>query len=168
LWAIGEVSNTGLHGANRLASNSLLEAIVYGCRAGEGVSELVKPGTDCYTVLPLQNPVIKPHIEPLDLADIRNSLKSLMWRNVGVRRDTGGLSEAAENIARWCRYVLPRQFPDPIGWELQNMLCVSRLVIESAILREETRGCHVRTDFPEQDDQNWNRHQSFRLEAATS
>lgn len=168
LWAVGEVANTGLHGANRLASNSLLEAIVYGCRAGESVSQMVEPGNECYRVLPLQNPVVKPSIEPLDLADIRNSLKSLMWRSVGVRRDAVGLSEAAENIQRWCKYVLPRQFPDPIGWELQNMLCVSRLIIKAAIAREESRGCHVRTDFPEPDDQNWDRHQSFLNETSTS
>ena len=168
LWAVGEVGNTGLHGANRLASNSLLEAIVYGCRCGEGVSQVIEPRSDCYTVLPLQNPVVKPSIEPLDLADIRNSLKSLMWRNVGVRRDAGGLSEAAENIARWCKYVLPRQFPNPIGWELQNMLCVARLIIKAATARKETRGCHVRTDFPDPDDQNWNRHQSFQNGPAAS
>ena len=166
LWAVGEVANTGLHGANRLASNSLLEAIVYGCRAGEDVSQAVEPGGECYTVLPLQNPVVKPSIEPLDLADIRNSLKSLMWRNVGVRRDAAGLAEASENISRWCRYVLPRQFPDPVGWELQNMLSAARLIIQAATLREESRGCHVRTDFPQPDDSRWNRHQSFQNDTA--
>ena len=70
--------------------------------------------------------------EPLDLADIRNSLKSLMWRNVGVRRDRAGLAEAAETIDRWCGYVLDRQFADPAGWELQNMLCVARLMVRAA------------------------------------
>ena len=75
-----------------------------------------------------------------------------MWRNVGVRRDAEGLHEAVENIDHWCRYVLARQFADPSGWELQNMLCVARLMIQAALEREETRGCHVRTDFPQRDD----------------
>ena len=56
-----------------------------------------------------------------------------MWRNMGVRRDAEGLAEALESINHWCRYVLPRQFADPTGWELQNMLCVGRLMIEAAI-----------------------------------
>ena len=83
----------------------------------------------------------------MNLADIRNSLQSLMWRNVGVRRDAEGLAEAVENIDHWCRYVLPRQFADPAGWELQNMLCVARLMIEAGIEREETRGAHFRARF---------------------
>ena len=71
-----------------------------------------------------------------------------MWRNVGVRRDAEGLTDATESINHWCRYVLPRQFADPTGWELQNMLCVARLMIEAALQRQETRGAHVRIDFP--------------------
>ena len=58
--------------------------------------------------------------------------------------------------------MLPRQFADPTGWELQNMLCVLRLMIEAAIQREETRGSHVRLDFPQTDDAHWKRHITFR------
>jgi L-aspartate oxidase len=162
LWAAGEVTSSGLHGANRLASNSLLEGLVYGMHAGAGASAAASKVPDNFQVLPLENP---PHIdggEPLDLADIRNSLKSLMWRACGVRRDAGRLTEAAEDIGRWCSYVLPRQFNDPKGWELQNMLEVSRLMIRAALSREETRGVHVRTDFPETDDAHWQRHIAFR------
>ena len=100
----------------------------------------------------------------LDLADIRNSLKSLMWRNVGVRRDGESLCEAQENIDHWCRYVLAQQFSRPTGWELQNMLCVARLMIRAARQREESRGCHVRTDFPTRDDAHWLRHITFHRE----
>jgi hypothetical protein len=82
--------------------------------------------------------------EPLDLEDIRNSLRSLMWRSVGVERSGMALTEAAETVEGWCRYVLPRQFADPRGWQLQNMLEVARLMIRAAICREETRGVHVR------------------------
>ncbi len=165
LWAAGEVTATGLHGANRLASNSLLEALVYGVRAGRGASaEAARQGDD-YCVPALSFPRNTPSNEPLDVLDIRNSLKSLMWRSMGVRRDAEGMHEALESINHWCRYVLWRQFSDPSGWELQNMLCVARLMIQAALAREETRGCHVRTDFPERDDARWNRHQSFRRPA---
>jgi len=164
LWAAGEATASGLHGANRLASNSLLEALVYGAHAGEGASREAAKIDDNFCVPMLENPGVNRCGEPLDLADIRNSLKSLMWRNVGVRRNADELAEAAENIGRWCRYVLPRQFADPTGWELQNMLCVSRLMIRAALDRKETRGCHVRTDFPNRDDDNWTRHINFRRE----
>src|SRR5262245_47981909 len=162
LWAAGEVTSSGLHGANRLASNSLLEGLVFGMHAGVGASEAAARVPDTFQVLPLENPPITDGGEPMDLSDIRNSLKSLMWRACGVRRDAGRLTEAAEDIDRWCRYVLPRQFADPKGWELQNMLEVSRLMIRSALAREETRGVHVRTDFPETDDAHWRRHVAFR------
>ena len=161
LWAAGEVTASGLHGANRLASNSLLEALVFGTRAGEAASREAVGLDDSFRALPLDNPVVEPSSEPLDLADIRNSLKSLMWRNVGVRRDGNGLGEAAENIERWCRYVLARQFSDPTGWELQNMLSVARLMIQAALARTETRGCHVRTDFAQTDDAHWLEHLAF-------
>jgi L-aspartate oxidase len=113
-------------------------------------------------VLPLENRPVIDGGEPLDLADIRNSLKSLMWRSCGVRRDAERLIAAAEDIDRWCSYVLARQFTDPKGWELQNMLSISRLIIRAALEREETRGVHVRTDFPATDDVHWQRHLTFR------
>jgi len=162
LWAVGEVASTGLHGANRLASNSLLEALVFGVHAGTEASAKAAELGDEFRAVPLENPPLEPGSEPLDLADIRNSLKSLMWRNVGVHRDHDGLAEAAETLDHWCRYVLARQFSDPSGWELQNMLCAARLVTRSALAREETRGCHARSDFPSQDDAQWDRHSFCR------
>jgi len=161
LWAAGEVSCTGLHGANRLASNSLLEALVYGAHTGEGASQKAATINDSLTAPNLQNPPAKAPHEPLNLTDIRNSLKSLMWRNCGVRRDAEGLREAVENVDHWCRYVLPRQFADPSGWELQNMLCLSRLMLQAALRRQETRGSHFRTDFPRTDDEHWRGHISY-------
>ncbi|NDH94783.1 MAG: hypothetical protein EBZ13_09705, partial [Planctomycetia bacterium] len=89
--------------------------------------------------------------------DIRNSLRSLMWRHVGVERSEASLAEAAQTVAGWCRYVLPRQFTDPQGWQLQNLLEVGRLMIQAAAARQETRGVHVRSDYPETSDQ-WRRH----------
>ena len=161
LWAAGEVTSSGLHGANRLASNSLLETVVHGTSVGKAVSRVAAEMTDDFRALPLENAQLDPNGEPLDLADIRNSLKSLMWRNVGVRRDAAGLREALDNVEHWSSYVLKQQFADPTGWELQNMLCVTRLMIAAALAREETRGCHVRTDYPDLDQENWNHHATF-------
>jgi L-aspartate oxidase len=162
LWGAGEVTSSGLHGANRLASNSLLEALVYGSHAGEGASRTAAEMNDSFHAPPLENPPAHPSRQLLDLADIRNSLKSLMWRSVGVRRAGESLREARETIDHWCRYVLAEQFSRSSGWELQNMLCVARLMIRAACQREESRGCHVRTDFPERDDKNWLRHIAVR------
>lgn len=161
LWAAGETTASGLHGANRLASNSLLETLVHGVAAGSGASQAAKELDDDFRVPPIENPRVTPSGENLDLIDIRNSLKSLMWRDVGVRRDAEGLEDAVENIQRWSSYVLADQFFDPGGWELQNMLCVARVMIEAALQRQETRGCHVRLDFPDQND-TWCRHTTFR------
>jgi L-aspartate oxidase len=164
LWAAGEVTASGLHGANRLASNSLLEAMVYGAHAGQGASQAAAEMSDNFTAVPITNPRVEPAGEPLNLSDIRNALKSLLWRNVGVRRDAEGLAEALQNVNHWCGYVLGRQFASPAGWELQNMLCVARLMIAAAQARTESRGAHVRTDFPAADDAHWDRHLTFRRE----
>jgi len=161
LWAAGEVSSSGLHGANRLASNSLLEGLVYGAHAGRAAADAALAMSDGFTVYPLENAVVAPPAEPLDLVDIRNSLKSLMWRSCGVRRTGEGLAEALETVDGWRRYVLARQFDDAEGWELQNMLTLARVMIEAALLREESRGVHLRLDFPTLDDHRWNKHLWF-------
>ena len=151
LWAIGEVSSTGLHGANRLASNSLLEAVVYGESAGRLASGVAQTMTDDYQVDSIENkPLTLVGVpgQSFDLADIRNALKSLLWRNAGVVRNEIGLSDALSDIEGWSRYVFARQFDSIEGWELQNMLTVARLVLEGAFNRRETRGSHNRSDFP--------------------
>jgi L-aspartate oxidase len=162
LWAAGECTSSGLHGANRLASNSLLEGLVFGAHAGAGAAREAARSDDDFRALALVNPRAEDGAEALDLDDIRNSLKSQMWRSAGVRRERGRLVEAAGAIDRWCEYVLARQFSDVEGWELQNMLTVSRIMIAAALDREETRGVHLRTDFPETDDQHWKRRIAFR------
>ena len=159
LRAAGEVTSTGLHGANRLASNSLLEGLVFGSNAGRAAAAAAERGPSAPAIMRSLVGVTRPAPDvPLDLADIRNSLKSLMWRYVGVRRSGDGLVEAARTIDQWCRYVLPCQFSQPEGWELQSMLTVARMMVESALARRESRGVHFRTDFPEPDDLHWNRH----------
>lgn len=162
LLAAGEVTSSGLHGANRLASNSLLESLVYGSRAGVHASNAAAEIEDTYQALPLENAAVEEPESPLDVGDISNSLKSLMWRSAGVRRSRESLSEARETIDNWCRYVLDHQFDDTRGWELQNMLTVARVMVEAALSREESRGVHLRTDFPDLDDSNWQRHVCFR------
>ncbi|MCH8839782.1 MAG: FAD-binding protein, partial [Planctomycetes bacterium] len=164
LWAAGEVASSGLHGANRLGSNSLLEGLVYGAHAGEAASAAALELPDTFQAIPLENPPLEPSSEPLDLQDIRNSLKSLMWRAAGVCRDGQQLCEAGQIIDRWQQYVLNRQLLDPAGWELQNMLTVSRVMIEAALRREESRGVHLRSDFPEQNDADWRRRCAIQLE----
>ena len=158
LWAAGEVSSSGLHGANRLASNSLLEGLVYGAHAGAGASQAAAAMKEDFRVLPISQKIEVAPSEPLDLADIRNSLKSLMWRSAGVRRNRELLEESLVTVDQWRRYVLPRQFADAKGWELQNMLTISRVMIRAALAREESRGVHLRTDFPKLDDIHWNCH----------
>jgi L-aspartate oxidase len=97
----------------------------------------------------------------LDLTDIRNSLRSIMWRNVGIVRRGERLGETIEIIGFWGRYVLDKEFFDPAGWEIQNMLTAAYLITECALRRTETRGVHYREDFP-QTDPIWARHQVVR------
>lgn len=168
LWAAGEVSSSGLHGANRLASNSLLEGLVFGAHTGEGASQAALAMPDSFRALPLDNPALAESPEALDLDDIRNSLRSLMWRNAGVRRDATGLAEAEATIGQWCGYVLKRQFNDPAGWQLQNMLWIARLMISAAAQRTESRGVHLRVDYPQTDNERWRRHLEFVRTGYTS
>jgi L-aspartate oxidase len=168
LFAAGEVTSSGLHGANRLASNSLLEGLVYGARAGQAASAevLAWSAADEFRVPMISSPKAGDAHGgeangSLDLADIRNSLRSLMWRHVGVERTGEALGEALETVEGWCRYVLPRQFADPQGWQLQNMLEVARLMIRAAVERCETRGVHVRGDHPLARDE-WRAHIVWR------
>jgi L-aspartate oxidase len=162
LWACGEVTSTGLHGANRLASNSLLEGLVYGVHCAAGASADAAAMGDVFTALDLCNPPCPARHDDFNLVDLRNSLSSLMWRHVGIERDRAGLDEAAETLDFWCKYALEAQFESPPGWQLQNMLTIASLMVWSAAQREESRGCHLRRDFPETNDQQWRRHISVR------
>ena len=170
LFAAGEVSSSGLHGANRLASNSLLEGLVYGARAGETAAAEVlaeEERGDEFRVPPIAVPprATADDGAALDLDDIRNSLRALMWRHVGVERTGDALEEALATVEGWCRYVLPRQFADPQGWQLQNMLEVARLMIRGAIFRDETRGVHFRADHPATS-RGWRSHIAWHRGAA--
>ncbi|WP_437187635.1 L-aspartate oxidase [Planctomicrobium sp. SH668] len=151
LWAAGEVTSTGLHGANRLASNSLLEGLYFGATAGKGASEAALQIPDRFVVPNVQSEwqAFLPEKDDLNLTDLQNSLSSIMWRNVGIRRDEAGLADAATQVDFWDRFVSKREFDSVTGWELQNMLLVAKLIIDSARARTESRGVHFRSDFPE-------------------
>lgn len=151
LFAAGEVSSTGLHGANRLASNSLLEGLVFGLRAGRNASNAALSESDVFTAHTIDSSPRSPAEnieEPLRIDDLLNSLTSEMWRNVGIERNATDLLAALHQVDFWDRYVGRREFSTVAGWELQNMLLVARTVIHAAMKREETRGTHSRSDFP--------------------
>ena len=138
LWAAGEATSTGLHGANRLASNSLLEGLVYGVSAArEATKAAMKSSDDSLEVFPISSDALQSSQAALDIYDIRNSLKSLLGRSAGVRREAKSLTAAIETIERWQSYVLAQEFPDANGWELQNMLTVGKLMCAAAHKREE-------------------------------
>jgi L-aspartate oxidase len=149
LWACGETSATGVHGANRLASNSLLEALVYGSRVAESVRS--RDGETRETLPstalgmkegPRRTRARDDKGESQAVSDLRN----LMYANVGVVRNELGLREALARIA-----ALERAFPQASG-ELRNLLVVGRLVTQAALARRESRGSHYRTDYPLSDD----------------
>lgn len=158
LYACGEIAATGLHGANRLGSNSLLEGLVFGKIAGQQVSRHKKADSSG-----IRHPAIKYTIPAsdrtrLDTADVRNSLRALMWRNVGITRKNQPLTEAGEIIRFWQRYVMDKTFDSPQGWECQNMLTVCLLMANSAQQRRESRGVHFRSDFPDTDDKHFKKY----------
>ncbi|MFO0801531.1 MAG: L-aspartate oxidase [Gemmataceae bacterium] len=155
LWAAGEVSSSGLHGANRLASNSLIEGLVYGTLCARGATEAIRAMPRSLAVPPLSHRIPVEDDSGLDVADLTNSLRSLMVRNMGIVRKESRLVEAQRDVGFWCRYVLGKEFGGKPGWELQNLLTVARSMIDSARARTESRGTHFRSDFPQKDDAAW-------------
>ena len=162
LLACGEAASTGLHGANRLASNSLTEALVFGQICGQTAAEVLDEVNDKLTARPLDWKRPQSDRTELDLVDIRNSLRAVMWRNVGIARRGERLSETIEIVDFWGRYILDKEFFDhPAGWEIQNMLTAAYVITECALRRTETRGVHYRKEFPHSDPL-WQRRQMIR------
>ena len=162
LWAAGEVTSSGLHGANRLASNSLLEGLVYGAAAGEAASRSASEGNHDMRALQVRQSV-SASTESFDIDDVRVSLKSLMGRLVGVERDAEGLQKAADTIRSYSSYVMNHQFDDERGWELQNLLTTAAIMVSAAMVRTESRGVHFRSDHPTPDDEHWRRHLTVQI-----
>ncbi|SMP40851.1 L-aspartate oxidase [Neorhodopirellula lusitana] len=163
LWAAGEATSSGLHGANRLASNSLLEGLVYGAHAGEAASRSAAEGPHKMLAYRIQH-ASHQQTESFDIADVRVSLKSLMGRLVGVQRDGEGLAAANEQIRTLAAYVMRHQFENVEGWEMQNLLLTAYAMTNAALARTESRGVHFRSDFPEADNENWRCHQTQQID----
>lgn len=157
LFGAGEVTSSGLHGANRLASNSLLEGVVFGRRAGRGAAEhSVRAGGARAHDLRGQGP--GPESREVDVEDLVRSVTSLVWRKAGVRRRGDELREARRDLRRGSRLALAHTLSDPRGMEAQNLCLLADLLVEAALLREETRGVHWRSDFPSRDDDRFRVH----------
>lgn len=159
LYACGETACTGVHGANRLASNSLLEAVVFSQRiikktsAGVKAKPLIGAGSqDVYYSLS-QRPV-QPAVPIPGLP----ALQQLLWDKVGIIRRKEGLIQTADTLAAWQRSL--SQPTDRPSYELSNLILTGRLLTEAALLREESRGAHFRIDFPQHSPQ-WQRHIIF-------
>ncbi len=161
LFACGEVASTGLHGANRLGSNSLLEGLVFGRIAGRQAVRQYKQTNGTVGLRKFRYDIPQSDRSRLDTADVLNSLRSLMWRNVGIIRFAKPLAEAQEIISFWQRYVLDKVFDSPAGWECQNMLTICLLMAKAAEMRTESRGTHFRGDWPETDDAKFKTHIEF-------
>jgi L-aspartate oxidase len=154
LYATGEVACSGVHGANRLASNSLLEGLVFSRRIAE--------------VLPAE---LRPYAEPAPderapgvvAAEIRADLQATMTEQAGVLRSADGLTTALQELSALAEKA------GEIGtaaWEATNLLTISTALAEAAFLREETRGSHWREDFPARDDEHWAGHVDARMTAS--
>lgn len=165
LYAVGEAGCSGLHGANRLGSNSLLEGLAFGARAGADAAKGAKENNIKFP-LKLDHKIPPSTKTELDITDVKSSLRSVMWRNVGIERDGPRLEETREIIAFWARYVMDKLFiPNGLGpaaavagWEVQNMLTVGALIANAAMSRTESRGCHYRLDYPATDNTHWRLH----------
>lgn len=153
LFACGEVSSTGVHGANRLASNSLSEAIVFGKRIAERIGQLARlDGPPAFRVeLGRTEPSTQPVIEK------RLKLQKLMLRHAGLVRNEKGLKKGLEELRKQSSTFFSK-LTGREQYEYANLLTLGLLTTLSALRREESRGAHYREDFPERDDIVWRKH----------
>jgi L-aspartate oxidase len=149
LWACGEVTATGAHGANRLASNSLLEALVFGARVADDLRAGLRPGEAVRTAnLRAASGFDRGRRspgDPVEDAELTAAVRLLMWEKVGLVRDEAGLASALAGLDR-----LAARYPETAG-EARNLLAVARLVTAAALARRESRGGHFRSDLPAPD-----------------
>lgn len=166
LWACGEVASTGVHGANRLASNSLLETLVFGARVADDIAALP---VEKSAPLPLPDLPDIP-VETAAVARIASDGRATMYEHVGLVRDAAGLERAERTTRRLLRELdsletTPGEFADPDAvraWgEARDRLTVGRLIIRGALNRTESRGAHTRLDHPDREEPA--RHQPIRL-----
>ncbi|WP_030846088.1 L-aspartate oxidase [Streptomyces sp. NRRL F-4474] len=164
LYACGEVACTGVHGANRLASNSLLEGLVFAERIAADITSREHGGGG--------PGVPVPSTGPLQPAAARYEIQRIMTDGAGVLRSAASLEAAADALEGLYAAALndleahgKTAEPGVDTWEATNLLCVARVLVAAARRREETRGCHWREDHPDRDDARWRRHLVVRLSA---
>jgi L-aspartate oxidase len=161
LLAAGEVACTGVHGANRLASNSLLEGLVFGARAAQAM--LLPPEAGCLASEVRTVPEV-PNVPGVPKGVVlpgEASVRDLMWNSVGLTRERASLEAAVAQLDAWYVAVTPGLeaggLSDP-DWRVASLVTVGRLMARAALRREETRGGHARSDFPARDDVNFKVH----------
>ncbi len=158
LFACGEVACTGVHGANRLASNSLMEVLVFSRRIVERAKgNLTTPEES--SGISMETTLKKRDTTEMSMPLRLTTLQQLMWENAGIIRNKERLEEVAAILAAWHRTL--GQPTDRPYYELCNMVLASRLLVEAALIREESRGAHFRTDFPEPSPK-WEKHIVFQ------
>ncbi|MEC0108896.1 L-aspartate oxidase [Paenibacillus taichungensis] len=165
LFACGEVSSTGVHGANRLASNSLSEAIVFGRRIVDRIQSL-PPLASLQTKVPTLTSIrriIKEEQKPVSERRLR--LQKMMVRQVGLRRNGANLQAAIEKLQHELQFF-DQKFTHKEEMEYANLLTCAWLVTTGALHREESRGAHYREDFPQRDDAVWQKHSLQQREQA--
>ncbi len=158
LFAAGEVACTGVHGANRLASNSLLEGLVFGARAGKAMRDLFMHqstgSAEATTTAPADG---RPNGDETTAAEaVIREVQDLMWREVGIVRIGGGLRRAIKTLEQLC-HRLP-QATCRRCCEARNIYQAALLIARSALAREESRGAHYRTDYPAHNDARFDKH----------
>jgi len=153
-YACGESACTGIHGANRLASNSLLEGLVFGKKISDEVSQILDKKTEKDACFEIDYRTDRKK-EQADFAEIKRELQNEMTKNVGIIRDEAGLMQAKNKVNDFYDMVKDIKEENPTLYEVKNMLQISKLVIDAALTRKESRGAHFRSDFPMVDDLNW-------------
>jgi L-aspartate oxidase len=162
LFAAGEVACSGVHGANRLASNSLLEGLVFGRRAGVAAIASAARGS-ILNAMGSYERLRRGRGDRLeDVEKVRNSLRRIMWGQVGLIRSRESLVRATAQLARWERMV-SRSFASRADLEVKNMVQVARCVAEAALWRENSVGAHYRSDFPGTRRPGWKAHSRLCL-----
>ncbi|MCZ7662304.1 MAG: FAD-binding protein [Thermoleophilia bacterium] len=167
LYAAGETSSTGVHGANRLASNSLLEGLVFGDRVVRDLNRfLSKPGESVRRVKSDLQKGEWPGNDAASVRAVRRRLGEVMSRRCGIVRTRAGLEQVSREVAELHGSLRPPA-RDVEELQLFNLLTVASLMVQGASVREESRGVHLRDDFPERDDEHWSRHVTLRYDQQT-
>ncbi len=167
LFAAGEVACSGVHGANRLASNSLLEGLVFGARAA--AAAIAYAGRHEVPSIAAHEAALRhEHFGSVDDAEkIRSSLRRTMWGQVGVIRSGESLIRACAQLSRWAQ-MMAQPFSNRAALEVKNMVQVAQCVAEAALWRENSVGAHYRSDFPQAKRVGWQQHSRLSIEEGVS